>query len=217
MSSLTPETVSEGPGVSRRQGNSSGSRALWATSSCTQSSAARFLLRAAPERGAALLHSWLFSHVWPRWLRNAGRPPVHWPVHRCLEAHLDPVRLKEWDDEPHKRLSQRGFSTERQTRQEPRAQDPPPPHQPRLSYGPAGSPYSTILCPYQSEHPAGHIMREERRSKKGKQGKKKSFSTPETSATSAEELQIRFQDIVSPLFSFHKVVHGPFIYLIRMD
>lgn len=112
--------------MSRRQGNSSGSRALWATSSCTQSSAARFLLRAAPERGAALLHSWLFSHVWPRWLRNAGRPPVHWPVHRCLEAHLDPVRLKEWDDEPHKRLSQSGFSTERQTRQEPRAQDPPP-------------------------------------------------------------------------------------------
>lgn len=128
VSSLTPETVSEGPGVSRRQGDSSSS-ALWATSSCTQSPAARFLLR------AALLHSWLFSHVWPRWLRNAGRPPVHWPVHRCLEAHLDPVRLKERDDEPHKRLSQSGFRTERQTRQEPRAQDPPPrPHPTSLAY-----------------------------------------------------------------------------------
>ena len=150
-----------------------------------------FLLRPAPEHGATLFCSWLFPHVWPRaWHKTVNALNKRgWGMQADLLCPFTPalkLTLKERDDEPHKRLSQNGFSQSHaaweanKTRTQ--GSGPAPlPHQPHLSCGPAGSPYSTILCPYQSEDPAGHIMREERRNKKGNQGgKKKSLSAHET-------------------------------------
>ena len=126
------------------------------------------------------------------------------------------LTLKERDDEPHKRLSQNGFSQSQDKNPGLRTRPPTPPAS--LILWPSRLSIQHHSLPISVRGPSrAHNERREEEQERKSEGGKKNPSQPARHRPPRLRITDSILRYCLPLFSFHKVVHGPFIYSIRMD